>query len=178
MGSPWGPRPHLPNIWTCSREPFILGNFFPHLICLFKGNKLLLIRNTAVEMLGAPQAADVQTFACNDPCAQHLRVCSATTRKRGLLETETWAVVGVEGAGGRRVHGLRSQGTQGKEHAAQSRCRLLNQHSEGARHVHSPNLESRWDSGRKGSQMSSPHTHTPWTLRPAEMRISETHTYM
>lgn len=51
--SPWGPHPYLPNIWTCSGEPFILGNFFPHLICLFKENKLLLITNTAVEMFGA-----------------------------------------------------------------------------------------------------------------------------
>lgn len=62
MCRPWGPSPHLPNIWTCSREPFISGNFFPHLICLFKENKLLLIRNTAFEMCGPSQAADLQTF--------------------------------------------------------------------------------------------------------------------
>lgn len=60
--SPWAPHLHLPNIWTCSGEPLISGNFFPHLICLFKENKLLLIRNTAVEMFGASQAAYVQTF--------------------------------------------------------------------------------------------------------------------
>lgn len=44
--SPTHARPsfHHPNIWTCSGEPLISGNFFPHLICLFKENKLLLIR--------------------------------------------------------------------------------------------------------------------------------------
>lgn len=48
------PSPHLPNIWTCSGEPLISGNFFPHLICLFKENKLLLIRS-AVEMLSTSE---------------------------------------------------------------------------------------------------------------------------
>lgn len=48
------PGSHLPNIWTCSGEPLISSNFFPHLICLFKGNKLLLIRS-AVEMLSTSE---------------------------------------------------------------------------------------------------------------------------
>lgn len=61
-GTPWGPHPHLPNIWTCSGEPLISGNFFPHLICLFKENKLLLIRSTAVEMFSASWAVYFQTF--------------------------------------------------------------------------------------------------------------------
>lgn len=51
--SPGGPCPQLPNIWTCSGEPLISGNFFPHLICLFKENKLFLIRSTAGGMFSA-----------------------------------------------------------------------------------------------------------------------------
>lgn len=48
------PSSHLPNIWTCSGEPLISSNFFPHLSCLFKENKLLLIRS-AVETLGTSE---------------------------------------------------------------------------------------------------------------------------